>query len=151
MAPLPNPVFLQTISDRLLVTGNDYSEEERLFQAGIPLVDSYVPDELLIADAVPRRKLRDALVRPILFTNVPVPSVSIVVPVYGGSEIFAECLLSISRQSFAIQRPRNVETIIVEDGVPEGKHSVFSSDSVVNAIKALEGIRFAFYLRLCWM
>lgn len=133
------PVFFQTIRDRLAVWRNDYSDIEALFQAGadVPLVDTNVLAELSPQSAMRLQRTRAAYIGAVLHGGAPVPSVSIIVPVRGGAPILAECLLSIGRQTFVTERARDVQLIVIEDGIPDGARSVFLEPEVGTALETL--------------
>jgi tetratricopeptide (TPR) repeat protein len=133
------PVFLQTIADRLAATRNDYSDFESLLQAGldIPLVDTRPQDDLTVEQLRRLQRARAAYIRPVLYGNADLPSVSVVIPIYGSAAIFAECLASLTLQSFVQQRPQDVQIILVEDGIPQNSLSVFEDHRVMDSISAL--------------
>lgn len=138
-AQTDNMIFLQTIRDRLEKVNNEYSVAESLFQAGddVPLVDTRVFAELPKEVVIRSQRVREAYIRPILHGGVSVPKLSIVIPVRGGADILAECLLSIRRQSFLAERAQDVQVIIVEDGIIPEAASVFANPSVQNAMSQI--------------
>src|SRR5260370_20651912 len=132
------PEFVRNIEDILQLARNDYSDEERLLQATpIQLVDAVVDEEISDpAIVLERRRTREALVRPLLVGDQRFPGASIIIPVRGGADALAECLRSITRQSVLKSlEPPEVEVTIVEDGIAEGCHSVFSVKAVREVIR----------------
>ena len=133
------PIFLQTIKDRLNVVSNNYSMDESLFQSGedVPLVDTRDTHGLPELDATRIRRTKAAHIQPILQGGIEVPPISIIIPIFGGARVLAECLLSLARQTLVERRGSLVEGVIIEDGIPEGEQSVFVDPDVFRAIELL--------------
>jgi len=139
-------VFLLTVKDLLNAVSNDYSEAEEVFQTGnLPLVDDR-PLNLLADGHGIERKWRDSYIRPTLYANSPTPTISVIIPTFGGERELSECLDSVSRQSFAIERAAELQVVVVEDGIPKGNASAFDFPGVRSGLEKFRRLGIEFKL-----
>lgn len=127
-------IYLQTVRHRLSEVRNTYPTDSALQLGKVALVER----GLLEGHGMPVFYGKERASAFATYFGLPSSeriSMSVVVPVRGGAFPLVACLESIATQVLVKDCPQDVELVIVEDGVMEGKKSVFQSHRIEKAVR----------------